>query len=222
MPKLFRALLLALVLCCLSSLAFAAAYQEGDDGDDVALIQQRLNALGYNVGAADGDFGSETKEAVRSFQRDRGLDPDGVVGAQTYRLLMGRDIPVSRAGSSTYAVRRVTQIAMRYTGVPYVFGGTTPNGFDCSGYTRYVFAQAGIYLPRTADEQYELGRSVSYYNLQPGDLVFFTTYASGPSHVGIYLGSGQFISATSSRGVMVSRLDSGYWGNRYYGARRIL
>lgn len=222
MSKLFRTTLLCFVLLCFSSFAYAAAYQEGDQGEDVALIQQRLNSLGYDIGAVDGDFGEATENAVKNFQRDKGLEVDGIIGAHTYKLLMGRDIPVSRAATSTSAVRRVTQISLKYTGVPYVFGGTTPNGFDCSGYTRYVFAQAGIYLPRTADEQFGLGRAVSYSNLQPGDLVFFTTYAPGPSHVGIYLGNGKFISSTSSRGVVVSRLDSGYWGNCYYGARRIL
>lgn len=220
MSKLFRTLLFILVLFCFSSIAYAAAYQEGDQGDDVAMIQQRLNALGYNVGAVDGDFGAATRNAVQEFQRDKGLETDGIIGARTYRLLMGRDIPVSRAGISS--ARRIIQTAMQYTGVPYVFGGTTPSGFDCSGYTSYVFRQSGIYLPRTADEQFGLGRSVSYYSLQPGDLVFFSTYAPGPSHVGIYIGNGQFISATSSRGVAIARLDSGYWGNCYYGARRIL
>jgi len=219
--KLFRTMLFCMVLLCFSSLAYAAAYQKGDQGEDIALIQQRLSSLGYETGAADGDFGTVTENAVKNFQRDKGLEADGIIGTQTYQLLMGRDIPVSRATSAT-VVRRVTQNAMKYTGVPYVFGGTTPNGFDCSGYTRYVFAQSGIYLPRTADDQFKLGRSVSYYNLRPGDLVFFTTYAPGPSHVGIYLENGKFISSTSSRGVMVSRLDSGYWGSRYYGARRIL
>lgn len=222
MSKLFRTLVMCLVLFSFSSFAYAAAYQEGDQGQDISLIQQRLNSLGYNAGTPDGDYGSLTKNAVKIFQRDRGLDSDGVVGAQTYRILMGRDIPVSRDDSGTYATRRVIQNAMRYRGVPYVFGGTTPYGFDCSGFTRYVFAQAGISLPRAADEQFDVGRSVSYSNLQPGDLVFFTTYAPGASHVGIYVGNDQFISATSSGGVMVSRLDIGYWGNRYYGARRVL
>ena len=103
-----------------------------------------------------------------------------------------------------------------------MFGGTTPSGFDCSGYTRFVFAKAGINLPRLADEQYMMGKSVSKANLQPGDLVFFETYEPGASHSGIYIGNGQFISATSSRGVAVASLMGGYWGERYLGAKRVM
>ena len=198
-----------------------AAYHQGDQGQEIAAIQAQLNSLGYNVGSIDGDFGEATATAIGKFQRDRGLETDGVIGMDTYRAIMGRDIPISRDGSSSM-VRRVIQASLRYQGSPYVFGGTTPNGFDCSGFTRYVFAQAGVYLPRAADEQYELGQYVSYSRLQAGDLVYFTTYTSGASHVGIYLGNGQFISATSSRGVAIARMDSGYWGDRYIGARRIL
>jgi len=218
--KFFRIMVFSLLLASAGTLTCAAAYHHGDQGQDIASIQAQLNALGYNAGSVDGDFGDATATAIANFQRDRGLDTDGVIGADTYRALMGREIETSRGGSSS--VRRVVQTSLSYQGVPYVFGGTTPNGFDCSGFTRYVFAQAGIYLPRSADEQYEVGRAVSYSRLQAGDLVYFSTYESGASHVGIYLGNGQFISATSSRGIAIARLDSGYWGDRYIGARRVL
>lgn len=220
MKKLLRTTVLFLMLISASTIAYASAFQEGDEGQEVVAIQTRLNALGYQV-SVDGDFGQGTARAVKEFQNDRGIEADGIVGSQTYRLLMGRDIPVSR-DSSTVTARRLLQTANRYIGVPYVFGGNTPDGFDCSGFTRFVFARSGISLPRMADEQYTVGQPVSYSRLQPGDLVFFSTYAPGASHSGIYIGNGQFISATSSRGVVIDRMESGYWGPRYIGARRVL
>lgn len=118
---------------------------------------------------------------------------------------------------------KVVTTASKYQGAPYRFGGTTPKGFDCSGYTQLVFKAHGISLPRTSDQQYKLGRPISKKELRKGDLVFFSTYEPGPSHVGIYDGNGKFWNATTSRGVMASPLnDPHYWGSRYLGARRIL
>lgn len=118
--------------------------------------------------------------------------------------------------------RSIISNAFQYIGVPYVFGGTSPYGFDCSGFTKYVFASAGISLPRTADNQFYAGTRVSMNNLRAGDLVFFETYEPGPSHVGIYIGDGEFIHAGSSTGVAVSGLYDRYWGQRYIGACRVL
>ncbi len=221
MRILLRTVLLSVLLFSLVALAHASGvYEEGDGGQDVAQIQTRLNALGYAT-AADGEFGEATTAAVKAFQKDRGLEADGVVGAATYQALMGREIAVSRDSSAVEKTRRIIQTAMRYVGVPYVFGGNGPNGFDCSGFTRFVFARSGIGLPRMADEQFGLGRPVGQAHLQPGDLVFFETYTDGVSHVGIYLGEGKFISATSSRGVAIAWLGDSYWGPRYVGARRV-
>jgi cell wall-associated NlpC family hydrolase len=221
--KVFRIIFCVLLFSSFVSLASASgAFQQGDQGQEVVAIQNQLGALGYNAGTADGDFGGQTMDAVRAFQRDRGLEPDGIVGSATYRALIGRDIPVSRDSASVSSARGILQTALSLRGVPYSFGGTSPGGFDCSGFTRYVYSSYGINLPRGADEQFNVGRSVSYSRLQPGDLVFFSTYAEGASHVGIYLGNGQFISATSSRGIAVASLDSSYWGPRYLGARRVM
>jgi cell wall-associated NlpC family hydrolase len=113
----------------------------------------------------------------------------------------------------------LTRSAMRFIGTPYVFGGTSRYGFDCSGYVQHVFAMLGIHLPRTADSQYYAGRSTGGQMLA-GDLVFFQTYEPGPSHVGIYLGGGRFVHASSSHGVMISRLSDSYWAARYLGSKR--
>lgn len=114
----------------------------------------------------------------------------------------------------------LTRSAMRFIGTPYVFGGTSASGFDCSGYVQHVFAMLGIALPRTADAQYYAGHP-AIGGLHRGDLVFFQTYLPGPSHVGIYISNGKFI-ASSGHGVMVSRLSDRYWAARYIGAKRIL
>ena len=116
----------------------------------------------------------------------------------------------------------LTKTALHYLGVPYVWGGESASGVDCSGFVQAVFRRNGIELPRTADAQFETGRRVSQGGLQPGDLVFFQTYSEGASHVGIYLGSGQFVHASSSNGVRVDSLSESYYSSRFIGARRTL
>lgn len=112
--------------------------------------------------------------------------------------------------------------AFKYMGVPYVFGGTTPNGFDCSGFTQYVYKQSGISISRTTIDQYNQGTSVSKSNLIKGDLVFFKdTYRTGVSHVGIYIGDNKFIHASSSNGVTITSLNSDYYVQHWLGAKRI-
>lgn len=132
------------------------------------------------------------------------------------------DFIFTKTANVSKSVRTILKEAESYSGVPYLFGGTTPKGFDCSGYVRYVFAKSGITLPRSADEQYTVGQKIGKHNLQPGDLVFFQTYEQGVSHSGIYIGEGKFISATSSRGVTVANINGGYWGERYIGAKRVI
>ncbi len=115
---------------------------------------------------------------------------------------------------------QLTRSALRFLGTPYYFGGTSASGFDCSGFVQHVYAMLGIGLPRTADAQYDVGKP-AVGGPRPGDLVFFDTYG-GVSHVGIYLGQGKFVHASSSRGVMVSRLSESYWASRYVGAKRLI
>jgi cell wall-associated NlpC family hydrolase len=111
----------------------------------------------------------------------------------------------------------VVGIAMRYLGVPYVWGGSTPRGFDCSGLVSYVFAQIGVSLPHSSYSQFGMGTAVSISQLQPGDLVFFT----GASHVGIYIGGGQFIHAPHTGDVVKISSLSGYYSSNFAGGRRI-
>ena len=201
-----------------SPVAQAATAREGDQGDRVLAVQLRLIDLGYNVPKASGEFDARTARAVMTYQKQARLNQTGVVDEITWHFLMD----YGKGGNyGKKDVMRLLNIAMRFGGVPYVWGGETPAGFDCSGFVQYVFRQIGINLPRTADVQYELGRKVLQSELQPGDLVFFETYEPGASHNGIYVGDGNFIGANSGTGVAVVSLASPYWSTRYLGARRL-
>jgi cell wall-associated NlpC family hydrolase len=220
----------------------ANSLSQNSRGNEVIALQQQLKRLNYTITSIDGIFGLETKQAVLEFQRDQRIKINGIVDGQTWRAIKkatpivkkrattpavaqinysNKQIPEGSPFITTNMVPPIIQTAKHYIGVPYQFGGTTPKGFDCSGYLQYVFAQQKISIPRTADEQYRLGKTINRSALQSGDLVFFTTYESGPSHCGIYIGDGKFIHTSSSKGVRIDELDNPYWKPKYIGAKRI-
>lgn len=106
-------------------------------------------------------------------------------------------------------------------GLPYVWGGNGPNGYDCSGYTKVLYSMIGVELPRTAAEQAQIGTKVSLDNLKVGDMVFYETYKKGPSHVSIYMGDGKVIHAAGKQ-VQISDLYAPYWSERILFAKRVL
>ncbi len=130
--------------------------------------------------------------------------------------------PSTGATGSTLGQKLVSG-AQRYLGVPYVYGGASPSGFDCSGLVYYLLKNEGYSPYRTAADQYKMGTYVAKENLQPGDLVFFQNTAGyGISHVGIYVGDGKFIHAPHTGSVVsYADLNSTYYTNHYYGARRV-
>jgi peptidoglycan DL-endopeptidase CwlO len=123
--------------------------------------------------------------------------------------------PPSVAPPSRYG--GVVGIAMRYLGTPYVWGGASPAGFDCSGFVMYVYAQVGVSLPHSSYAQYGAGSAVSRGDLQPGDLVFF----DGLGHVGIYVGGGSFIHSPHTGDVVKISSMTGWYASTYVGARRL-
>lgn len=191
----------------------------GSMGPDVVELQTKLNYVDFNVGKADGIFGSATKQSVINFQRATSLVGDGIVGPITVKTLNAAYLLKQHQKK----VDSIIATAKQYLGVKYLWGGTTPQtGFDCSGYVSYVFNQNGISLPRVSRDQYTVGTKVAFEDLQPGDLVFFSFVGNGVvSHDGIYLGNGQFINASSSKGVTVYTIGP-YWKSIYVGARRVL
>lgn len=199
--------------------------KRGMIGDEVSKLQNKLMEYGYYKNLVDGRFGADTLGAVIQFQMDAGLDSDGVVGLSTWEALKNFHgaSSVSRGRTDVRKTQILINLARQFLGVPYVWAGRSPSGFDCSGFISFVFDQLGYGLPRMADGQFEVGMPVPRNSLLPGDLVFFSTYEPGPSHVGIYLGNEQFIHASSGAGyVTVTPMANPYHQERYIGARRII
>lgn len=171
----------------------------------LAAAQTPLHVLSeengwYEVQLPTGDVGWVYTDDLRKVEQSGPADESGLRGADIVRE------------------------AMRYLGTPYVWGGESTGGVDCSGFVYIVFVSRVPGLARMSSFDYfQMGVAVDRANLQPGDLVFFTTYAPGPSHVGIYVGEGKFIQASSgTRRVTISSLDEPYYTARYLGARRLM
>ena len=186
----------------------------GDRAPRVASVQRRL---GIRVNSL---FDRRTWHAVRRFQRRHGLVVDGLVGQMTERALR-------RASGHTHSQRhgraplgtRAVDVARRYIGIRYRWGGATPrHGFDCSGFVQYVYGRLGVGLPRVTYAQWRAGRHVRRRDLRAGDLVFFDHLG----HVGIYTGHGWFLHAPQTgQRVHASRLGSRWASRGYDGAVRI-
>jgi cell wall-associated NlpC family hydrolase len=124
-------------------------------------------------------------------------------------------VPPETSPSSRNAA--AARVAARYLGAPYVWAGSSPAGFDCSGLVRYAFGKVGVAIPHNAAQQFRLGTPVDRARLIPGDIVFFNRLR----HNGIYLGDGRFVHATTPGGVKIARLDDDWFRTRWVGARRL-
>ncbi len=202
----------------------------GSKGPEVLAVQKDLSALGYYTGHADGVYGAALLRAVESFQGSNDLPDQGYVGPQTIAAL-NQALPGRVKAAATISPHRpsstvfgVVQLALRYRGAPYAWGGNSPqNGFDCSGFVQWIFGRFNISLPRTSFAQWSAGVHVPRSQLEPGDLVFFTTQGVFANHVGLYLGSGKFISDTApGQGVVVQNLDSPYWASSFDGGVHVI
>lgn len=212
-----------------STVSSTGLLKQGSRGASVGSLQQSLSNLGYYKSSIDSIFGGGTKTAVMNFQRSQGIAVDGIVGPATFNSISNAangkgvvkgDSTSSNNGSSASGI---ISAAKKYVGHNYVFGGTGPSGFDCSGFTQYIYGQAGVSIPRTTTSQANVGTRLSKSQLKPGDLlVFSNTYKAGPSHVGVYIGDGNFVHAANSRkGVRVDSVNSSYYSSKFTSGRRL-
>lgn len=211
-------------------LAFAENFDLKSTGPEVLKLQEKLKTLGYLVIDNPTDYyGQMTKDAVSLLQDTYGIKADGVANARTIDLI--NDILLGRVDKKEVPTRSIAKregnsslikTANSLKGARYGFGSMGPNTFDCSGFTTYVFSKHGIKLPRSTSGQATHGTKVNKSELAEGDLVIFSnTYKKGPSHAGIYIGNGKFIHSSTSRGVVVDSLSSGYYSSKFSYGRRV-
>lgn len=215
-------------------------YHPGDTGDDIETIQKALHFFGYYKETIDGIYGPLTDQALKTFQQDHGLEITQEVNEKTINAIYSAEQDNSNVSQTektetetsdakeikktpeqqTYNTSRLINNAKKQIGTPYVWGGESPGGFDCSGFIQYVFKTLDVHLPRTVSDIWNMTKPVEQLSI--GDFVFYETYRSGPSHMGIYLGDGKFIHAGESNGVEVSNMNISYWKERYLGAKRVV
>lgn len=201
------------------------------DQDNVFTTYGRVNSDGVNVRSD----ASTDSSVLATIEEDAIVTVNGLVdgwydvtceyGTEGYIRSDFLDLTESSSSNSDIAAT-----AKQYLGTGYVYGGASPRGFDCSGFTMYVYSQHGYSLPHSATSQWQSGLGVRVYSiseLQPGDLVFFNDPSRNAgkacSHAGIYTGDGQFIHSSSSRsgGVIVSSLTSGYYNTYFVGGIQV-
>ena len=133
------------------------------------------------------------------------------------KQVISPDLPATTSASEESRNATAARLATRYLGAPYVWAGSSPSGFDCSGLVMYAFGKVGVAIPHNAAQQFRLGTPVARDRLVPGDVVFFNQLR----HNGIYLGGGRFVHSTKPGGVRIARLDDDWFRSRWVGARRL-
>jgi len=217
------ALLLSLILVMiLVPAALGSTYYTVKDGDNLWNIARKHNTTVDKLVKLNGLKSDALKPGMRLLVNSQATTTGNITPSRAATRVV-KPLP-SRSGSAITG-QDIVALGAKYLGTPYVYGGSSPGGFDCSGFVSYVYRQYGYQLPRTAAGMAGVGTIINKENLQCGDLVLFQgTAGSGITHVGIYVGSGQFIHSSSGRrrGVVYSSIYDSYYTAHYYGGRRII
>lgn len=197
---------------------------------EVIVISEDAGWTKVKVGEYEGYIAStllsDTKQEETVTSRSSGIRQEEAVSSDTSSepaetSTVSNTISTNSSSAVATTGSAVVEKAKAYLGSKYVYGGTSPSGFDCSGFTYYIYKQFGITLNRTAAAQYSNGVPVARSDLQLGDLIMFGK--SGINHVGIYIGGGKIVHAANpSRGVVTDTINSGYYNTNYVGAKRVL
>jgi len=207
-----------------SSSAKSLILKPGSSSEAVRALQLRLKELGYFSGTGTGHYGEVTLAAVKAFQKARGLAVDGIAGPKTRIQAFSK---ASAPAASAPKAAAIADIALAQLGDPYLLGGNGPDKFDCSGLAYYAMMNAGFSVSRLSSAAYSQLSSwtkiTDVVSLKKGDLLFFYSESwSSINHMGIYIGDGQFVHASSGQGkVMVSTLSNSYWAGHFAFARRV-
>lgn len=214
----------------------------GMKSEDVEIVQKALAYFDYYQGNIDGIYGPLTMQALQIAEDEHDLELVSEVTIQSLHAIYEKveEEQIAEVQTENNAEQKTEQVeeitepkqvesspnngnvvsqAQNYLGTPYVWGGDSPSGFDCSGFLNFVFEQENKTIPRTVSEIWNFSTPVDQPSV--GDIVFFETYQAGASHAGIYIGDGKFIHAGVTNGVEISELDQEYWQERYIGANRI-
>lgn len=215
----------------------AAALSRGADDVQIDVFTHKISAENVNLRDNPNTTSSKvitrlnTNEKIsivsRSGDWSRIETSEGTTGWVSNDFVLDKDAPIPKKKELPVG-QKIAETARKYIGVRYVWGGTSPKGFDCSGLMKYVYSKYGVRLNRVAADQARQGTKVTRENLKPGDLVFFDTDGGRNyiNHVGMYIGGGQFIHASSGRAsghrVVISSLSNSFYSKSYMSARRIV